>query len=316
MVSTTLSLADRLGAWKVRWGIKRGRYRVTPGLYAIGHPGDKDVVLVSSNYKLSFDELRKELDGLNVWILVLDTKGINVWCAAGKGTFGTDELVRRIAVTGLPEVVSHRALILPQLSAPGVSGFEVKKRSGFAVIFGPIRARDIKSFLDHGMKADARMRRVTFSFRDRLKVVPVEFVGAMKYFIIYAAILAIWLFARGGLTVRSLRDGSLPFLGAVLIGSVITPVLLPWIPFRSFTLKGWVMGFLWAIGLSAFQKAGIPLLAGNLLLLPAIAAYLALNFTGSTTFTSQNGVNKEIRIFARPMAITALIGIALLILGR
>jgi len=37
------------------------------------------------------------MPGRNLWILILDTKGVNVWCAAGKGTFGTEELVFRIA---------------------------------------------------------------------------------------------------------------------------------------------------------------------------------------------------------------------------
>ena len=53
-------------------------------------------VLVSANYKLSFDCLRSELTGFNAWMLVLDTRGVNVWCSAGKGTFGTNEIVGRV----------------------------------------------------------------------------------------------------------------------------------------------------------------------------------------------------------------------------
>ena len=49
--------------------------------------------------KLSFDILRRELKGLNAWVLVLDTKSINVWCAAGKGTFSTNELISRMSAT-------------------------------------------------------------------------------------------------------------------------------------------------------------------------------------------------------------------------
>jgi CO dehydrogenase/acetyl-CoA synthase gamma subunit (corrinoid Fe-S protein) len=70
---------------------------------------------------------------------VLDTQGINVWCAAGKGTFGTDELVHRIEATQLHDVVRHRVLILPQLGAPGVAAHDVKKRSGFTIEYGPVR---------------------------------------------------------------------------------------------------------------------------------------------------------------------------------
>ena len=119
-------------------------------------------VLVTANYKMSFDCLREALPGRNAWILVLDTEGINVWCAAGKGTFGTEELLRRIAASGLKEVVKHRDLILPQLGAPGVSAHLVRKQSGFKVHYGPILARDAAAYLDAGLRATAAMRRKTF----------------------------------------------------------------------------------------------------------------------------------------------------------
>jgi len=117
-------------------------YRVDPGLYAIGEPTEESPVFVTANYKLSFDLLRRAVSSIHGWILVLDTLGINVWCAAGKGTFGTDELVDRIQSSGLADVVSHRKLIVPQLGAPGIAAHEVKRRSGFQVIYGPVRAED------------------------------------------------------------------------------------------------------------------------------------------------------------------------------
>lgn len=87
-IETSQVFRDISGAWKARWGINRMSYKVPPGLYAVGQPNQDSPVLVSANYKLSFDMLRKELAGLDAWIMVIDTKGINVWCAAGKGTFG------------------------------------------------------------------------------------------------------------------------------------------------------------------------------------------------------------------------------------
>lgn len=96
-ISTKLTPEDIWGTCKVRFGINRMNYKVNPGIYAVGTPNENSPVLVTANYKLTFDSLRKELKGLNLWIMVLDTKGINVWCAAGKGTFGTKELVNRIS---------------------------------------------------------------------------------------------------------------------------------------------------------------------------------------------------------------------------
>jgi CO dehydrogenase/acetyl-CoA synthase gamma subunit (corrinoid Fe-S protein) len=86
---TRLSGKDRMGRFRSRVSGFRMHYRVDPGLYAVGSPNTDSPVLVSANYKLSFNTLRSNLDGLDAYILVLDTKGINVWCAAGKGTFGT-----------------------------------------------------------------------------------------------------------------------------------------------------------------------------------------------------------------------------------
>jgi hypothetical protein len=101
IASSHTTFKDTLGAWKVRWGIGRMNYKVEPGVYSIGTPDDTSPVLVSANYKLTFDKLRGKLSGLDCWLLILDTKGINVWCAAGEGTFGTDELVARIESSGL-----------------------------------------------------------------------------------------------------------------------------------------------------------------------------------------------------------------------
>src|SRR4030042_5521742 len=131
LVATTLRAADRLGTGEARWVLGRMHYSVEPGLYAVGRPTPYSPALVSANYKMSFDRLRSQLGGLDAWILVLDTRGINVWCAAGKGTFGTEEIIRRIQATGLAGGVSHRTLIVPQLGAPGGAAHQVTKRSGF-----------------------------------------------------------------------------------------------------------------------------------------------------------------------------------------
>ncbi len=117
LVATHLDMADRLGAVKVRLGLRRMLYAVEPGLYAVGSPTAESPVFVSANYKLSFDHLRRELEGIDGWIMVIDIRGINVWCAACKGTLGTEEISRRIEVTRLSEIVSHRLIIVPN-SAP------------------------------------------------------------------------------------------------------------------------------------------------------------------------------------------------------
>ena len=160
-------------------GISRMNYAVPPGLYRLNQPNADSPVLVTANYKLTFDALRKELSGLNLWILVLDTGGINVWCAAGKGTFGTKELASKIESSGLADKVHHRKIILPQLGAVGVCAHDIKKQTGFEVIYGPVQAKDLPEFLHSGLKKSPDMRQVPFGFKERAVLIPIELLGQM-----------------------------------------------------------------------------------------------------------------------------------------
>jgi hypothetical protein len=315
VVRTKLSRQDILGKVKARFGIGRMNYKVRPGLYAVGAAGPESPVLVSANYKLSFDTLRRELGGLDAWILVLDTKGINVWCAAGKGTFGTEELVRRIEDTGLSGAVSHRALVLPQLGAPGVAAHEVTRRTHFRVIYGPVRAADIKDFLRAGMKATPEMRRIKFGLRERFVLTAMELTNPFKYLVMVTAVL--WILSLLGLRLLS-WEALYPYLGAILIGGFFVPVLLPWIPGRAFAWKGWLLGMLWAAFVNIHQGLLPPTpntwqqAAVHFLLLPAISAFLAMGFTGSSTYTSLSGVLKEMRYAMPAILASASVGIVFL----
>jgi hypothetical protein len=265
---------------------------------------------------MSFDSLRKELSGLSAWILVLDTKGINVWCAAGKGTFGTKEIIDRIDKVKLSSVVSHRTIILPQLGAPGISAHEVAKHSGFKVVFGPVRARDVKAFIATGLKADREMRTVNFPFIDRLVLTPIELVSALKPTLIIFGVLFILNaigFGHFGFT------DLYAFIGAILAGTVLTPILLPWLPGRAFAFKGWILGLLWSLSVNWLSGwPSIPLYGwlGSIaytLILPAVSAYLAMNFTGCSTYTSFSGVKREMQIAVPLILISTALGIILLI---
>jgi len=324
-VATRLDMADRLGAVKVRLGLRRMRYMVEPGLYAVGSPTAESPVFVSANYKLSFDHLRCELEGIDGWIMVIDTKGINVWCAAGKGTFGTEEIVRRIEATRLSEIVSHRRIIVPQLGAPGVAAHEVRRRSSFRVIYGPVRARDIPEFLDAGMKTSPDMRRVLFNIGDRLVLVPLELVNWGRY----ALFIALVIFLLTGLNqngyvfpgLAGVREVFLLFI-AFLVGGALVPVFLPWLPGRALSWKGMSIGLLLAAVLVIVGLIPSARIAGQLetaawvLLMPAIGAFMAMNFTGATTYTSLSGVKKEMRFAVPSQIAAAVLGFALWMVAR
>lgn len=298
-ISSTITFADRWDHFLARWGVKRGRHRVEPGLYALGSPTPDSPVFVSANYTLSFDALRAAIPGLDGWILVLDTKGINVWCAAGKGTFGTDELAARIEAARLAEVVRHRALILPQLGAPGVAAHELRERTGFNVEYGPVRAADLPAYLQNRTAAPA-MRLVRFGLRDRLVLIPIELVHIMPFLL-------------AGILLRSY------FLAAALLaGAVLFPILLPWLPTRAYSTKGFILGLLTALpfAVSIYFLDPHPAwwwrasrAVQTVMLSAPVVAYLALNFTGSTPFTSPTGVRREIRRYIPVMAWTFGLGL-------
>jgi acetyl-CoA decarbonylase/synthase complex subunit gamma len=321
-VRTRLGFRDRLGTLMVRSGFGRSRYRVPPGLYAVGSPTNASPVLLSANYKLSFDHLRSVLCGRDAWILVLDTRGINVWCAAGKGTFGTAEVVRRVQSCSLSRVVTHHKIVAPQLGAPGIAAHEARRATGFHVIYGPVRAKDLPAFLDARMTATLDMRRVRFGLRDRLLLVPVELNQNLRL----VAPVAAALLLLGGLTPRGFAFAALATTGATagsltlasyLAAQVLGPALLPWLPGRAFSLKGAVLGLALVGGLAAcgFPGPG-PFgswthLAAWTALAPAIASFTLMGFTGTSTYTSLSGVLREMRVAVPAQISAAAVGLTL-----
>lgn len=315
-VSGGLPWRDRLGIWAARWGIGRMRFRAEPGLYRLGEADAASPVLVTANYRMTFSRLLKELPGRSAWILVLDTKGINVWCAAGKGTFGTDELVRWVESTGLASVVTHKTLVLPQLGAPGVAAHEVRRRTGFKVVYGPVQAKDLPRFLDNGMIATDDMRRVRFPIRDRLALTPMEIIPAMKLAPVIVGLAVLFRWIEGSLWSAGLGRELVAWFGALFTGAFAFQLLLPWIPFRSFSLKGWLLGLVWAGAMVLWIRPPVWTAASHLLILPALASFIALNFTGATTFTSLSGVVREMRVAVPAMIASAALGILIRVVPR
>ena len=314
-VSSTLSAADHLGAWKARWGANRMNFLVPAGLYAIGEPTAKAPVVVTANYKMSYDLVRRALAGRSVWLLVLETFGVNVWCAAGKGTFGTDELIGRIGKSGLPEVVTHRRLILPILGAPGVAAHEVQKRSGFSVAYGTIRATDLPEYLDNGGVTTHAMRQLSFTWYERLVLVPVEIVIGLKSLALTGA--AVYLIATMLSGVAAATTTLIAYVGAVFTGVALAPLLLPVLPGRSFAVKGTLCGL--AYSALVYAVAGgahwsMPVTLASFLAFPAISAFYTLNFTGCTPYTSRSGVKKEMRL-GLPVIGCALLAALVLVLA-
>ncbi len=317
-------ISDYLGSLKSRLGIRRNRYKMEPGLYSIGKPDGDSPVIVTANYKMSVDHLRRAVKTLSAWIMVLDTKGINVWCAAGKGTFGTDELINRINTTGLSDIVSHRRLVLPQLGAPGIIPAEVKRETGFNVKYGPVEAGDLPEYIENGYKASERMRRKRFPLNERLAVSLTHFSQGLLPSLaigIFLFLMDLVFFYTTGMNIlESLVINTLIAVGALFSGSLLAGALLPILPGRAFSLKGLSLGavfgfFIYLILAGVFPAQSILYISGKILLLLIWIVFQVLNLTGSSTYTSLSGVQKEMAISIPLMIIGAVAGLAMIITG-
>ncbi len=309
-LSTDIHWADRIGALKVRLGYRRMDYGVAPGLYAVGNPVCGSPFLVTANYKLTIDTLRKNLAGYDFWILVLDTHCVNVWCAAGKHTFSTEELIYRLYETRAEAVSCMKLLILPQLGAPGICAQTVKRETGFTVQYGPIRAEDLPAFLDNAMKADAEMRQVRFDTHDRMLLAPLDMVLSSKLMLVFALCalaiqLILFLSGKGGVP---LWQPPLVMLTCWFVTGLFFPLAMPVLPGRAFAVKGiWIALAMVLVatvfgGLSWDSLASVLVSLGASAIAIAYCSFLAMNFTGTSTFTSQSGAMLEVK-YAVPLQI-------------
>jgi len=301
-INSELTIKDNARNILVRFGINRYSHRINPGLYNLNNPDADSPVFVSANYKLTFDLLRSRLKNVSCRLLILETDGINVWCAAGKGTFGTAELARQITATGLSEYINHKTLILPQLGAPGINARDLSRRTGFKVIYGPVEARDIPSFLESGMKKTDEMRYKRFPLKERIVLTGVELSQSWKFLLPMLAVLILFTGFGSGWPEISFMMTILPAILGIFSGAFLSPVLLPVLPFRAFAAKGAVSGFIISSLWAAAMRPNIPFLIIACGLIIASSSFLMMNFTGSSTYTSLSGVRKEMK-FALPLQI-------------
>jgi ubiquinone/menaquinone biosynthesis C-methylase UbiE len=253
--------------------------KVRTGLYAVGHPDADSPVLVTGNFDLTVRRLVKAIDRkVNVWLLLADSAGINVWCAAGGGYFTAEKVIAAVKSSHLNEVVNHHALILPQLCANGVDGWRIRKETGWGVHWGPIRAVDVPAYLAGKRKKTDEMRRVKFPLKDRLEMVTVTmgFYGLL----ILLPVLIFWRRMFWPITFSMLglsyfygivhpwlpgRDGlykSIPLTIITLAGLIVYSALLNPLPAQQ--LFHWMVGL---TGLSVFSAAELqgmsPLMRGE-----------------------------------------------------
>ncbi len=175
--------------WFVAYLCRWLPHATSTGLRKVGNPDADSPVIVTANFSLTVKRVLDALAGGNFWLLVANSDGINVWCAADGGIFTENRIIDAIKVSELSEKVSHREVILPALSAPGVDKKAIRKETGFHALFGPVYADDIPAYLASGKEKTDDMRRFKFNLRHRL-----DMLLSMNFpiYLIVAVVLAIF----------------------------------------------------------------------------------------------------------------------------
>ena len=207
-----------------------------PGLRRVGNPDRSSPVLVTCNFELTVRKVVQilERDGIDAWLLVAPTKGVNVWCAAGGGHFTTDTVVSIIKTSGIEDLVDHRNIILPQLSAVGVNIWALKERTGWKPRFGPVYIGHLKTYLGHdGKPPGEEFRRVRFPLRDRFVMGTNLGFNSLLFLILPFVIGSIWVFG--------LWWNSIPLL---FLLAVLNSVLVFCLPGKPGVQKGFALGLL------------------------------------------------------------------------
>ncbi len=169
-------------------------FSTEPDLIKVGNPNKESPVFLTCNFSITVKRVLKALNGLDCYLLIAPSKGINVWCGACGDDFNTDSIISIIKTSGINELVNHRKLILPQLSAPGIDPLIIKKELGWDLKFGPIYAKDIQNYVKNDFNKTEKMREIKFTISKRIEMANMYFFTIFLIlvlgFCIYAIIIA------------------------------------------------------------------------------------------------------------------------------
>lgn len=256
-------------------------HRGKTGLMKIGDPSRDSPVVVTGNYTETVRRLKKALKGENVWLLVANSKGINVWCASGGGYLTHHDVISAVVTSGAEDKIDNHTLVLPQLGATGIERQKITKATGWATIWGPARVEDLPSFLHQDQKTTPKQRFMRFPFWERLEIASMWAIPMIIIGILFFALLGGWSvgFVVGGVVCVMVFGifALLPWLKVT--GS------FRWVSFALFALVGFALGVLvlWVSG-------GVSVRGFSLVGVAAVLAMgiLAIDLAGTTPWYGSN----------------------------
>ena len=276
---------------------------VEPGLYFTGNNYDINTpLLTTGNNLLTVFMVWRAIRNRNLRILIVDTEGINVWCASGKGQFSAERIMEQI--DRYPDhIISEdtATLILPKLSLSGVSLAKLRKY-GIKAKIGPVYASELPAYLDEIPFKNRNKDVFRFSLKDRLFTLLPTLLQMIKYALFISAGLFIWhVFFKTKIYWQ--------VLPVMILITIIYIIFFYILPTKKFTVKGLFLFILMASGFSAyyfiFNRGKMDFLTYLFLILFSGGANLlfALSYTGDSGVSNYSLVRREVAVF---LPVTAL----------
>lgn len=272
------------------------------GLRLVGEPGPDAPVLVTCNFDLTVRRVVRALQGLDCFLLVADSKGINVWCAAGGGKLTAHSVTSVVKTSRIAEKVSHRTLILPQLAAAGIDIARVEQETGWHCEFGPVYAQDIPTYLGANRSKADSMRRVAFPLAARLEMA-VMWAGLLSAIGVIPIVILNWRLLPGMLAM---------IWGFALFLFVFFHQVLRFVPGSVGLAKTLLLGLIGAAGVAAYGLALSDWSAGSIvgwsLGVVGVALVLGFDLAGTSPLLPGETVAYYARRWPKVLKLWALIG--------
>jgi SAM-dependent methyltransferase len=319
----------RLRAWRCLLTGQFDHVSIEPGIYASGNPGPDAPVFVTANYEYTYFRVMRDLrrGGVDAWILVVDSDGINVWCGARGGHFGNLQLLEAVEATGISSVATTRALILPQLAAGGIEAPNLPKNTEkfpFTVKYGPVWSKDLPAYLKAhpARKPEAwKVAKFTIDHRMQAGLTHFTFQARMFFLLVTIALIAAGV---GLFTTWAGAGGILAFTGEMWISLLTINFLLLGVGYpitcvtRCFVKKSFIVGALNAaiVGVAMWLlEFPTVTFTWNLPFQFWLGFFTTMSFSGFTMDTSPREIAGEfVRFQVLNVAFLAL-GIALSTVG-
>ena len=293
---------------------------IEPGIYKSGNPDENSPIIVTGNYEFTYIKVMRDLQGIDAWVLCIDSNGINVWCAARGDDFGNNQLLEAIKSTGIQYFTAKKRLILPQLSAGGISIPQLPKFSEkfpFKIVYGPIWSKYLKQYLSEKKnQKEEKMKRANFNPFHRLRagITHITFLFRKIFFLPLITLLII----NSIFTWLNLFNRIFWILD-ILIGIGISNFLITaFFPISNFTRSFIKKGIFFGI-ISIFFLGGLMWILGrsliytflNLTIFFWLSLFTTMSFSGYTMSTNPREIQIEYPTFKKMNTMLLIIGITL-----